>query len=257
MPETDLTTTTERPVKPKGPIGRYLEDSRNPLNTILLILPIFLIYSVGILGTGGIRNGVDPLSDFLRGRVFGGHDLYYFLFNLAVTGVFVAVALILKGKHLFRPKIYGFVILEGLVYGLLMGAILSRLLVAMGIGPHMSAGIAGGLVRIGPFDAFILSLGAGLWEEIIFRLVLLGGSVYLMTKRFGVDSFKAWTIGILVSSLLFSAIHYVGSLADRFTFFSFTFRFLAGVVFALIFKLRGLAVVIYTHAMYDITVMVF
>jgi len=37
----------------------------------------------------------------------------------------------------------------------------------------------------------------------------------------------------------------------------FTFRFLAGILFGLLFWFRGFAVAVYTHAIYDIVVLVF
>ncbi len=250
------TTTTAAPAgktgRPPGPLRRYLTDSRNPLNTALLLLPIFLLYSVGILVTDGVRNGVDLVSDLLRFGVFGGNSLYYFLFNLAIMLSFVITAWVLREKHLFRPRIYLFVILEGAVYGFLLGNLIGRLLVFLGMHPRMAAGAA-----YGPIDSFVLSLGAGLWEEVVFRLLLLGGSVLLLKRALKLRPALAWTLAILGSSLAFSAIHYVGSLADDFTFYSFFFRFLAGVIFAGIYATRGLAVAVYTHAVYDIMVMVF
>ena len=64
-------------------------------------------------------------------------------------------------------------------------------------------------------------------------------------------------LAVLLSSFVFSAVHHVGSLGEAFTVSAFTFRFFAGVLFALIYQLRGLAVVVYTHAIYDIIVLVF
>jgi len=70
----------------------------------------------------------------------------------------------------------------------------------------------------------------------------------------------AWmsaVFAVILSSLVFSGIHYIGSLGDAFTLGSFMFRFFAGVILAVIFYLRGFAVAVYTHAIYDIIVMVF
>ena len=52
---------------------------------------------------------------------------------------------------------------------------------------------------------------------------------------------------LLLSSLAFSAFHYLGPFGDTFTFNSFTFRFLAGVLLGAIYLSRGLAVSVYTH----------
>jgi len=228
------------------------------VNTLLLLVPLFLLYSVGILVTDGVRIGVDPVSEVLLNVVCGGDRLIYFLIHLVCMGAFVVAALALRRKHLFTPKIYLLVAVEGAVYGLAMGLAVGHLLVYVGLNPDLAAesGAAEAAANPGPLAAFALSLGAGLWEEIVFRLGLLGGLVLLARKVLRMRSVWAWTLGVLVSSVAFSLVHHVGSLGEPFTIYAFTFRFLAGAVFAGIYAARGLAVVVYTHAIYDIMVMV-
>ena len=56
---------------------------------------------------------------------------------------------------------------------------------------------------------------------------------------------------------MISAIHHIGVMGDPFTLGTFLFRFFAGILLAVIFHVRGFAVAVYTHAIYDIFVMVF
>ena len=72
------------------------------------------------------------------------------------------------------------------------------------------------------------------------------------TKIWKNDSLLLVLSAAFVSSLIFSAVHYIGPLADDFAIGSFVFRFLAGCYFAAIFRLRGFAVAVYAHAIYDI-----
>jgi len=58
----------------------------------------------------------------------------------------------------------------------------------------------------------------------------------------------------VASSLLFSAAHYVGPLGERFELYSFTFRTLAGMFFAVLFIVRGFGIAAGTHAVYDVLV---
>jgi membrane protease YdiL (CAAX protease family) len=60
----------------------------------------------------------------------------------------------------------------------------------------------------------------------------------------------------LLSSVAFSLVHYLPPAGDPWSFGSFTFRSLAGLAFATLFKLRGFAVAVYTHAFYDVFVLV-
>ena len=241
-----------------GPIRTYLRDSRNLLNSLILVIPLFVIYQVGILTTDGVRNGVDFITGFLRFQLFAGNSVHYLLFNLGVLAALgVAIAYLSRSQR-FNPKTFIFIALEGTLYGLLLGGFISSVLLNIGIEPSLSAlaplNTSDGL---GILDNFILSIGAGLYEELVFRLILLGGSVWVMTKALKLPELPSLIGAILATSVLFSAIHYVGNMADAFEIYSFMFRFLAGIIFAVIFYVRGFAVAVYTHANYDIIVTVF
>ncbi len=61
----------------------------------------------------------------------------------------------------------------------------------------------------------------------------------------------------LLTAAVFSAWHYVGPLGDTFDAQSFLFRWVCGTVFVGIYAWRGFAPVVWTHAIYDLWVMVF
>ena len=58
-------------------VKTYLRDSRSLLNCIVLVLPLFVIYQLGVLTTNGVQNGVDFVTTFLLHRLFDGNTLYY------------------------------------------------------------------------------------------------------------------------------------------------------------------------------------
>ena len=242
----------------QGRLKGYFHDSRNLLNSILVVLPLFVIYQIGILATGGVRNGVDFMTDLLLHLIFRGSVLYYVIFNLAVLAALITATVFLRRRQHFNPKTFLFIIIEGTVYGLLLGFVIGSMLTKVGLSHAVIGDIAAACPKeFGIVDNFVLSIGAGLYEELVFRLVLLGGSVLLLTKVFHIKELPAVIGAVIVTSLVFSSIHYVGSMADQFTLYSFAFRFLAGVIFAVIYYGRGFAVAVYTHAIYDIIVLVF
>ena len=65
----------------------------------------------------------------------------------------------------------------------------------------------------------------------------------------------AGVFSVALSSLVFALAHYLGP--ESFTVFTFTFRTLAGLIFATIFLFRGFAVAVYTHCLYDVYVLTF
>ena len=103
----------------------------------------------------------------------------------------------------------------------------------------------------------VMSVGAGVHEELVFRLVLFGGISAALMRWRGWSARRSGLVALLVSSLSFSAVHYVGSKSDPFTLFSFSYRFVAGMLFAGLYATRSFAVAVYTHALYDVLVLVF
>lgn len=231
-----------------GTLRRYLRESRELGTSLLLVLPLFVAYHVGVLVTGGLRNGVDFMTDALF-AVLGGSLPGYLAVNGAVLLGLVLTLLVQRRRGKLHPRLFPWVLLESCVYASLFGTVVTTLVQWLGLGPLLAAGF-------GPQNALILSIGAGLYEEVVFRLLLMGGVYRLLTVR-SMPRWWAGTLSLLVSSAVFSAVHHLGNLGEPFTLSAFTFRFFAGVVLASIFAFRGLGVAVYTHAVYDIIVLVF
>jgi len=100
-----------------------------------------------------------------------------------------------------------------------------------------------------------MSLGAGVWEETVFRLGIMTGAVVLLDRVLGLSRWLAVTIALLVSSVLFSAMHHIPPYGDPLQLGVFVFRVLAGCFFGLIYWTRGFAIAVYTHAIYDVYVL--
>ena len=234
-------------------LKRYLSKTHDPYTNVILVLPLFVAYQIGILATGGVRNGVDFMTDLLF--LAAGHDFWnYIAINLAVL-VGLAIALFaLRKKGSFRLSVWPKVIAESTVYAVFLGSGIIAVMRNLGMSHLLASGATGGYDL---WDKLVLSIGAGMYEELVFRLFLTGGLFLLGTKVLDWSKWIAVLFAVLLSSAAFSGIHYIGSLGDTFTLGSFMFRFFAGVILAVIFYLRGFAVAVYTHAIYDILVMVF
>lgn len=248
MPQPQPVSTTSGP----GLLRSYLEHSKDLFTSMILVLPLFILYQVGVMATGGVRNGVDFVTDVMWWA--SGEQLsFYMLINLVLLLAFGVAIFLLRHRGTFHPKTWPVVMLESTVYALCLGGAVIKLMSTFG----MSSLLASGSKGYGVFDAFILSLGAGLYEEIVFRLVGVGLTYWGLQKIGRLPSWANAAVAVFVSSVVFSAIHHIGALGDSFTVGVFMFRFFAGVLLAVIFYLRGFAVAVYTHAIYDIIVMVF
>jgi membrane protease YdiL (CAAX protease family) len=95
--------------------------------------------------------------------------------------------------------------------------------------------------------------GAGIYEELLFRLMLLPMVAAMLGILIGSPRVKIFC-AVVLTSLAFSAAHYIGPHGEQLLAYTFTFRFLAGLVFALLFVHRGFGIAAGTHALYDIFV---
>lgn len=100
-----------------------------------------------------------------------------------------------------------------------------------------------------------LSIGAGIYEELVFRVLLVGGLAWGL--RWLLDTATtAYVVAAVLGAALFSAVHYVGAFGDPFALDSFTFRFVFGLALNGVYLWRGFGVAAWTHALYDVFLVV-
>ena len=97
----------------------------------------------------------------------------------------------------------------------------------------------------------MLSLGAGLYEERFFRVLLVSGLATAARVVLGLGRRPSGVIATIIGALVFSAFHYVGPYGDKLEVASFTFRAISGVVFSALYLTRGFGITAWTHALYD------
>ncbi|MCZ7643850.1 MAG: CPBP family glutamic-type intramembrane protease [Planctomycetota bacterium] len=94
----------------------------------------------------------------------------------------------------------------------------------------------------------------GVYEELVFRVLLLQLLMLAFTKLLKLEKAyaAAWAVGL--GALIFSAFHYIGSEGDRLELNSFIQRTFAGVFFAAVYVTRSFGVAAAAHAEYDIAI---
>jgi len=173
----------------------------------------------------------------------------YLLLVGGLTLGFVLMLGLLRRRESFDWRLFVPVVLESGIYALTMGTLINFVM------QPFSRYLAAGFSPAGPFDKLVLSVGAGVHEEFVFRLLLISGLRVLGEKALGFGRGGAVALAFVVSALLFSAMHHVGPYGDPFSVGVFVYRFLAGLFFAALYYFRNFAVAVYTHAFYDIYVM--
>jgi uncharacterized membrane protein YjjP (DUF1212 family) len=102
----------------------------------------------------------------------------------------------------------------------------------------------------------MLALGAGLYEELLFRVLLVGGLAAGLQWMLGGKRWVSGVIAAVIGAVVFSAFHYIGEYGDRLELMSFTYRAIAGLAFSALYLVRGFGITAWTHALYDVYVMV-
>jgi hypothetical protein len=213
-----------------------------------LTLPIFVVYHLGVMFLP-VRNAADVVTRELV--ALAHHDrISYAALTVGLGALFVAVLLLLgRGDKLLRWQSFAWLALEGIAYAVGMRLIASAVVGEL----FLAAGVEG------RFTGFIMSLGAGLYEEVAFRVVLFGlGLACLRVLLRPGSRLQRWSLSLgwaLVCALAFSAWHHIGAYGDALDARVFVFRAVCALVFTLIYALRGFAPTVWTHVAYDLWVL--
>jgi membrane protease YdiL (CAAX protease family) len=225
-------------------LSDYYFKSKSLFYSLLVTLPLFIIYEIGIFymfqaNIAFSKNGADVLiEEFINMLGLNG---YYAASSIFLTALFLILFSQRKNFKTFdiSLKYIAVMIIESFLYAGILLAVLQNIYLFQG-------------AIFSNFNNFILSIGAGLYEELIFRFLLL----FVLSKSFififKIKEFSSLVLSIVVSSVLFSMFHYIG--LETFTPISFTMRFIAGIYLSLIYINRGFGIVALTHAFYDLFV---
>jgi membrane protease YdiL (CAAX protease family) len=220
---------------------RYWIESRRPLTSLVFILPLLIIYEVGVLWFHVPPNGAD---EFMR-RLLQWLGFGHLLLPLLIIGILLGWHHVSHAPWKISAGVLSAMAAESIVLGLCVRVIpyLQNSIVAAGI----LAKIRDALERA------VAYLGAGIYEELLFRLILLSLLAWAF-RRAGLTPRMSMIVAALLNSLLFSLAHHIGPYGEQFHWFAFTFRFLAGMFFSVVFVYRGFGIAAGTHAAYDIMV---
>ena len=225
-------------------IKDYFRKSSSPLYSFIITLPIFLTYELGIFWMRNIefnyiQNGADVLIEQAILRL--GFDVIYVS---SIIFLFVLLIIIYYQKHHFnslsisRPYL-GAMFLESIVYAIILFFLMGNLY----------------LMDVSANDLYcniILALGAGIYEELIFRVLLIYIFYQSIKFLFRLSKFSTNFYAVILSAILFSSFHFIG--AESFNQEAFAVRFIAGIFLAFLYVQRGFGITAITHSFYDIFV---
>jgi hypothetical protein len=246
-------TTAARPLAPARRTS-YFAVSRSHRYSILFALPLLLGYEAlaALLaqpGRGELRNGADAILRAAFTVVAGARGPLVLMAVVILLGVGLVVRDLRASRDHLRPIVFlgmlGEALVLAAVFGVVIGMTTSKLLGslhALSIGP---------LEQTSWPTRLMLSLGAGLYEELFFRVLLVSGLAAGARIVLGFSRRASGILAVIVGAAIFSAFHYIGPYGDQLQLPSFVFRMLSGVAFSALYLVRGFGITAWTHAMYD------
>ena len=236
----------------------YWRAARAPRYSLTFAFPLLVAYEVLAFtlshdSLAGVRNGADVLlkSVFV---LFGGRN-GLLVFGALVVGTGVALAW--RDRRRAGPvegRVFVLMMLESVLYALVFGLVTGTLtgLLLRGLQAAAAPQLVIGPEGLGFPTQLMISLGAGIYEELLFRVILVGTAAWTARRVFGWRPAAAGIFATVLGALVFSAFHYIGPYGDRLELASFTFRAIAGVLFSGLYLLRGFGITAWTHALYDV-----
>jgi len=252
-----------------APPRSYWRASRAHRYSLVFALPLLLLYEAlaAVLSyeSGGIRNGADVLIKSVFIAIAGEYGTMLF------GAIVIAASVWLIGRDLrangraLKPAVFAGMTAEALALALLFGVVVSGI-TARVLAPFATLNdpllYTFAIEHDGPLHAMgwgtqlMVSLGAGIYEELLFRVILVSALAFVATRALKLRTVPAGVFAVVVGAVIFSAFHYIGPYGDPLEVGSFVFRMIGGVVFSAMYLLRGFGITAWTHALYDVLLLV-
>jgi hypothetical protein len=251
--------------------GPYWPATRHPWSCVLFVLPLLVIYEVGLYFLGPMP--VEPLRS--------GAD-QWLRSGLAAAGIAplygapVILLLILLAWALFyrenRPSdplgVWMGMAVESAIFAAVLFGVsrglwpwfrsLGGMLEGQNVAPSLAAPLAIESMADGrpTLATLVRYCGAGIYEETLFRLLFFSA---LLAACNLAELPRLWSIALaaLGSALFFAGAHNLGPQGEVFHGSLFLFRTLAGLFFAWLYCVRGFGIAVGAHAGYDVLVSLF
>ena len=230
-------------------MNSYWRSTRSPLYSFLFTIPLFLIYEIGIFLTSSddmfvLRNGADALMRQIL-ATFGIAGLYWVG---AIFFIGFIITFILQRKYWEETQIHSdyflLMMVESVVWSVLIYFLMTNVYLLL-MNPTGSM-----LVQ-----QVTLAVGAGIYEEFLFRVLLIAGISVILGFIFQwSDKSRNWA-AMVIAAGIFSSFHFIGEYGDFFSFNIFMVRFLAGIALGTLYFLRGFGITAWSHAVYDLIVL--
>jgi hypothetical protein len=250
-----------------GPPKRtYAHLSTRPLHILVLLLPLVAFYELGsVLWLRQATDAGGVATEDIKARQLLAQLFEHFgMVGLYVPAILTIVVLaiwhvLLRDPWRVRPGVVGAMVLEAALLTiplLVLGRIVYAMLVGDGGPPAAAVATANATL---PFADSLgarltIAVGAGLYEELLFRLIGITLVHLLLVDVLGLSDKAGAVAAVVLTSIAFALYHdqsFTGGLDPG----HIAYFFAAGLYFAGVYMLRGFGIAVLVHVLYDIVVL--
>ncbi|MDX9912894.1 MAG: CPBP family glutamic-type intramembrane protease [Phycisphaerales bacterium] len=249
---------SEAPARPSIDEMSYAQRSRRPLHVLCLLLPLIVLYEIGSVlyladpasGTMETIRAQRMLADFFE--LFGAVGLH--LPAALIVTVLLVWHVLLRDPWTIKLPTLGAMAMESTAWS-------APLLVLMAlIAPHTDRSaievLAGGELHQMPLlGRLTLAIGAGLYEELLFRMIGLALLDLVLVDLARLRAMPARIAGVVVVAVAFAAYHRLSGADGSMEWRRAISLTLAGLFFGGLYLWRGFGIAAAAHAVYDMVVL--
>lgn len=228
-------------------LRQYLQSSKSLHYSLILTLPALAIYEIGVLVL--FRDAFFELrntGEILIRSLFESLGLTEPLIVSAILLILFLVIMIRGYRIEKKPGIHAEYIIYMLLESMFWGSLIF-------IGLQLFTQLPLQMISLEEKISNInLAIGAGIFEELIFRLVVIGALLVVMERGIGLPSKAAVPAAILLSAVIFAAFHLV---MEVYSFPVFAQRVVGGIMLGTLFHIRGYGISVYAHIIYNILIL--
>lgn len=249
------TAAPSETASPPGPVRTYVRNTRTWTYSFLAILPLLFAYEFLILACNNddavmVRVSADVWLTTVLSKIGGQWHLSMGTIVLLI-GIFIILAERRK-KIDIRLRYLSLIVFEGLAYAIFLWLVLS-----FAVGQLFAylplADVESDFSNLDLGLQLALSIGAGLYEEMVFRVIVVIGLAWLLCLAIE-QKVLAYVLAAIAGAFVFSLVHYIGTMSDEFDAPSFVFRFLFGLALNIILLTRGFGIAAWTHSLYNVMI---
>ncbi len=227
----------------------YWDITHRPLQCLVFLIPLVLVYEVGM----ALVHSNVPLHE--RPGGLAAEQLLRWFFSLFGAGgaylpgvVLVVVLLVwhMAGRYPWKVGLQPMIGMSAESILLVIPLLLLHWLL-----PGRNV-LAAGAVGRTAWEELLLSIGAGIYEELVFRLIAIALLTLVLIDILGMKQVAGVALAVIISSLLFAQHHYAPIGKLHWNAGAFAFQAAAGAYLAAIFVLRGFGLAVGCHAIYDV-----